>query len=138
MSCYNYIMKNELLKKIASVLKEHPEIAFAYLYGSFLKQPEVAKDIDIAVGLKGISDLYRALEITGSVKDKLHDLIPKPVDLRILNFATVSFCLDVLEEGFLFYEADEEYLTDFIESISAKAVQTITNRYDLEGEFCRL
>ncbi|HHN64060.1 MAG TPA: nucleotidyltransferase domain-containing protein [Nitrospirae bacterium] len=131
-------MKRQVLDKIASVLRGYPEVAFAYLYGSFLVCPEEAKDIDVAVGLKGTNDLYRALQITGRIKDELQNQLPRPLDLRVLNLATVSFAIDVIERGLLFYEADEEFLTDFIESLSFKAIQTITNRYDLEGAFCRL
>ncbi len=130
--------QNKVLRVVRDVLRGYPQVGFAYLYGSFLQVPEEAEDIDIAVGLKDGEDLYTVLQTTGNIKEDLMERVPLPVDLKALNLATVSFCLDILEEGYLFYETDEEFLAEFIEDISKRAIETITSRYDLEGELCRL
>ena len=46
-----------MIRKIREVLKKEKAVVFAYLYGSFVRNEKYAKDIDIAVFVRGKTSL---------------------------------------------------------------------------------
>ncbi|MCC5994378.1 MAG: nucleotidyltransferase domain-containing protein [Candidatus Aenigmarchaeota archaeon] len=48
--------KEEIIRKIAEVLKNEKKVAFAYLFGSFLSSKHY-NDVDLAVYVKGKVDV---------------------------------------------------------------------------------
>ncbi|MBA2252313.1 MAG: nucleotidyltransferase domain-containing protein [Nitrospirales bacterium] len=102
------------MDQVAAALAREPNIAFAYLYGSF-QTPDSFHDIDIGIYLTrcrpGLDTMY-ALDLT----QRLADLISFPIDTRILNDAPVSFLYHVLK-GRPLHIQDEELLTRLMEQV---------------------
>ncbi len=132
-------LTESMKSKIMKALQSQEDISFAYLYGSSLRDATTARDLDIAVYLKNYkglleSDLRRAEEI----KEVIEPNTNMAVDVRVLNEAPVEFQLEVIETGLPIYISDEESFTDYLESLSRKAIETIQYRYSIEGKLCRL
>ena len=135
----NMPLTENIKTRIMKALQSQGDISFAYIYGSFLRDETTARDLDIAVYLedcKGLleSDLRRAEEI----KEVIEPATDMPVDVRVLNEAPVEFQLEVTETGIPIYISDEDAFTDYLETLSRMAIETIQYRYSIEGELCRL
>ncbi|WXJ83418.1 hypothetical protein MTBGP_01940 [Moorella thermoacetica] len=106
--------KHSLLQRIAACLKGKEEIAFAYLHGSFLGEGPF-RDIDLAVYIndEGIDTDYFFYEM--QLEDSLRQLIPFPIDVRIINRAPLSFKYSVLKNGYLLIENVPNMRVDFEE-----------------------
>jgi len=79
---------------LAAELASDRSVIFAYLYGSFVES-QPFHDIDVGVYLQTV----RAERVTATALDlaqRLSDRVGKPVDVRILNVAPVSFLYHVL------------------------------------------
>jgi predicted nucleotidyltransferase len=106
----------ELVQQLAAVLREYPEIAAAYLFGSVVRgdqRPE--SDIDLglvlAAGHPSHDDCHRLL---GELAARLEIVTaPRPLDLVILGHQGPVFCHEVLLEGCLILESDRERRIDF-------------------------
>ncbi len=98
-----------IIDKVVEVLRRDRRILFAYLFGSFVRNREYAKDIDIAVYVKGKIPLrYEqklALEIEKNVK--------KPVDVIVLNDKPLLIIMEVLRTGKLIFSRDEKARVNF-------------------------
>jgi uncharacterized protein len=104
--------RRDVVNRLAAALAREPNIAFAYLYGSFVGA-EAFHDIDIGVYESRCApgqDTMYVLELT----QRLAGLVPFPVDVRILNDAPVSFLYHVLR-GRPIHIQDDEVLTDLME-----------------------
>ncbi|TDA70599.1 MAG: nucleotidyltransferase domain-containing protein [Clostridia bacterium] len=103
-------------KKFSSTLKpifaSFPDVIAVYLFGSYLNEPELARDVDLAILLKkpvsGIS--YHFMHLYS----KLGEIFsPLEVDLLFLNFAPVPIAFEVINTGEVIYCTNEERRTDF-------------------------
>ena len=103
--------KDEIRVMIVDVLKERQDIIFAYLYGSFLGSS--FRDIDIAVYVEEIKRKRGILGFELVLERELEELISFPIDVRILNYAPLSFKFKVIKEGILLFSRDEEVRSDF-------------------------
>jgi len=83
--------KEELLVRLGNVLRNHPDIGFAVVFGSFL-EGNGFRDIDVGVWTTSSADARLDLELAGSLSAAL-DL---PVDVRRLNDAPVPFLFHAL------------------------------------------
>lgn len=85
---------------------QHDGIVCVYLYGSMARgmaRPE--SDVDVAVLYA--QDPPQTLEGLGfELADSLEQLLARPVDLVILNRASVDFIHRVLRDGVLVYDGD--------------------------------
>ncbi len=108
----NPIQKERLIRQIKDLLGSHPEIAFAYLYGSFTENLPL-HDVDIGVYLTGVgqegSTLYSL-----SLGQTLSKEVKVPIDVHVLNFAPVSFVFQVIR-GILIYVKNEELRVRIVE-----------------------
>lgn len=84
----------------------HPGMVCVYMYGSMARgEARQASDIDLAV-------LYAApppasLEGLGfALSDRLEQLLARPVDLLVLNRASVDLIHRVLRDGVLVYDSN--------------------------------
>lgn len=84
--------RNRLLENIGRVLEHHPEILFAFVFGSFIEKLPF-RDIDL-----GLYMWYDAIpdsrfkyedELSEEIRRELR--LPFPIDVRLLNDAPVSF-----------------------------------------------
>lgn len=114
--------REKIMKKIKKDLSKRKEIVFAYLYGSFLKDP-CFRDIDLGVYL---NERVIKPEKFFSYQKKLGQELKIPakylLDLRILNEAPFSFLASVFSRGKLILSRDDLFLTDLIERVSAEEI----------------
>jgi hypothetical protein len=96
-------------------LSAHPEIAFAYLHGSFVEGLPY-HDIDVAVYLDPTwtGDVF---EYEMSLSTELTLALRVTVDVHALNGAPLGFCHSVLQ-GEVLFSRDEEALANYIEGVS--------------------
>ena len=118
---HNYFnISNEEKEKIFITLKKiltrQKKIVFAFIYGSFLNNNSFPfHDIDVGVYLKAYTEkesIYYSLDLS----ERLSALINKPVDVRVLNFATVPFLFHVIR-GHLIIDKDEDIRSRFMERV---------------------
>ncbi|TEB05679.1 hypothetical protein Psch_02720 [Pelotomaculum schinkii] len=108
----NNYEKEKILEAIKYVLTSIPEIIFAYVHGSFVEQQSF-RDIDVAVYLKeeNLNELVINYEI--ELEIKLEEKLNYPVDVRVLNFAPLSFQYHTIKSGVLLFEKDEDRRVEF-------------------------
>ncbi len=107
--------KQEIISVIYSELEKYDEIAFAYVYGSFV-DPEMPsfRDIDIGIYIKG-----QTAEDFSQYETRLPNLLEKrlcyryPVDVRALNGCDILFLHNVIQ-GEIIFVRDEDLWADFV------------------------
>jgi predicted nucleotidyltransferase len=104
---------------LRSCLLDHPEILFAYVFGSFAEGLP-CRDIDVGVfvdaaKLNGLD----SFDFETRLSLELSRAAGLPVDLRVINSAPVGFQHSVLQ-GEVLVVRDEARLGDFIEFVSAE------------------
>ena len=116
----NYLNQGErqdIIEKITSIIRTKQEIAFAFLYGSFLEEP-FFRDIDIGIFVKGVEKSgywdYECM-ISQQIEDTLNQ--PIVVEVKVINSATISFCFQVVK-GETIFVRDEDFLSNFMVSIA--------------------
>jgi len=104
--------RTRIVARLAAAFAREPNIAFAYLYGSFVDN-EAFHDVDIGVYVSRCrlsQDTMYVVDLT----QRLAGLVPFPLDVRILNEAPVSFLYHVLK-GRPLHIQDDEVLTNLME-----------------------
>ena len=116
----NYLNQGErqdIIEKITSIIRTKQEIAFAFLYGSFLEEP-FFRDIDIGIFVKGVEKSgywdYECM-ISQQIEDTLNQ--PIAVEVKVINSAPISFCFQVVK-GETIFVRDEDFLSNFMVSIA--------------------
>lgn len=111
--------KMQVVETIKNLLSALPEVRFAFLFGSFNddseENPLPFHDIDVGIFLKdaaGKQSVYYALDLS----EKLSSLVHLPVDVRVLNFAPVTFLFHVVQ-GRLLDDKDEDARCTFMERV---------------------
>jgi predicted nucleotidyltransferase len=100
--------KEEILRKIAEVLKKEKKVAFAYLFGSFLLN-KYSNDIDLAVYVKGKVDV----NFESRLALKLEKEIGKEFDVFVINDKPTLFLSEVFRRGKLVFSRDENLRVKF-------------------------
>jgi len=100
-------------------LLARPEIAFAYLHGSFA-EGRPYHDVDVAVYLDPAwrGDVF---EYEMSLSTELTLALHVAVDIHTLNGAPLGFCHSVLQ-GQALFARDAEMLADYIERVSLECM----------------
>jgi hypothetical protein len=89
--------KERLTEQIISYLtSEYDEITVVYLFGSFVTG-EFFSDIDIGIVTK--VNPVKALKFELDLEIRLEKIVGCPVDVRVLNYAPLSFCQNVIRQG---------------------------------------
>lgn len=104
--------KQKVMKALALQLGEKEKILFAYAFGSFGEDMPF-HDVDVGIYLSVIeqkSASQYGLELAGELERRLS----LPVDVRVLNFAPVSFLYHVLR-GKIIFERDEDLRSEIVE-----------------------
>jgi len=115
-------MVPKLLLIINRILSSHPEITFAYLYGSCISQSKGEKgssppaDVDVAVYIREGDLLKTELDLQLQFHRQT-GLPPEVLDVRNLNQAPLSVAIEIIARGKLIFCRDEEVHTDFVESV---------------------
>jgi len=104
-----------LLTSLNSVCTKYPDIAFAYLFGSYASGEQTPmSDIDIAIYLKSVSEFNfnKLLLFHG---DCCRALKRNDVDVLVLNTAKNLILLqDIILKGIIIYNTDQTILDDFV------------------------
>ncbi len=95
----------------AHVLKNHPEIAAAYIFGSFATAGPFA-DIDVALLLGDLPTDPLGYEF--ALESDFERIAGFPVDVRILNPAPLSFQYQVIRRGRIIADRDPTFRADFM------------------------
>lgn len=104
-------MKQEIVKIIKKELEKYDDIVFAYIFGSFVDSDRY-NDIDVAIFLKNPEKdrlMEREFELERILEDKIHISF----DVRIINFAPISFVYNVLKNKILIIDRDTSLRADF-------------------------
>ncbi len=106
--------KKVIKNAIHSLLAREKEVVFAYLYGSFLSAAWF-RDIDIAVFVdeKKI-DRKDVIDYEISLSLELEKELHLPMDVKILNYAPLSFRYEVTK-GEVIFSRNEEVRFTFLE-----------------------
>jgi predicted nucleotidyltransferase len=86
----------QVLPEAVDYLKSHPQILFAYLFGSLARgKPQPLSDVDIAVYLKqGGNIAEKKLDILGNLMAILQT---DEIDLVVLNTAELPLVMNILK-----------------------------------------
>ncbi|MCG8400442.1 MAG: nucleotidyltransferase domain-containing protein [Firmicutes bacterium] len=111
-----------IMARVAAVLKDFPQVAGAYLFGSALAKCRPDSDIDIAL-------VPEDIELTEREKMRLEDEVAAhftPLaghffDIVLLDPNKPVFGYQVLREGRLIYDRNHERVTDVMEMVSRGA-----------------
>lgn len=109
--------RTRISNQLADELAAEPEAVFAFLYGSFVES-EMFHDVDVGVYLKGVTP-DRATVTALGLAQRLSTRVGLPVDVRILNMASISFLYHALR-GQLVLCRDEAVLTELMESAARR------------------
>jgi len=98
-----------MLERIREVLKKEKAVLFAYVFGSFVRSKKYAKDIDIAVFVKGKvpPDFERRLAL------KLERAVGKEVDVIVINKKPTLLLSEILRNCILIFSRDEKRRVKF-------------------------
>lgn len=120
--------KRQLTETVYNTLNNRQEIAFAYLYGSFIdKSGMPVRDIDIAIYINpekiaGVDEFKYLADVVFTLKK---NGIFLPIDIQIVNQAPIGFLHHVFAAGILLFYRDEELLTDLIEKTTRRHFEAI-------------
>jgi|SRR5688500_3935563 predicted nucleotidyltransferase len=106
--------RTRIVNELADALARESNIAFAYVYGSFL-DADSFHDVDIGVYVRH-DEASQETPYALDLGQRLAGGIPFPLDVRILNHAPVSFLYHVLK-GRPLYIQDDERLTTVMERV---------------------
>lgn len=104
---------DELQTVVAALLREEPDALFAYLFGSQAKgTAHGGSDVDVAVYFAGIPEGpagdIQAVDKQITLGLKLEQALGKPVDVVVLNRASVDLRQNVLRHGQLLFSRDPQ------------------------------
>ncbi len=111
--------RESIKNKLKSALQKRPDVLFAYLHGSFLKDDRF-RDVDVAVFLKESPD--RPLKYEVRLADELWRSLDKPAfefDVKVLNSAPLYFQYEVIRSGDVIFSRDEAERIEYEASIAS-------------------
>ncbi|ODS33456.1 MAG: nucleotidyltransferase [Candidatus Scalindua rubra] len=106
-----------VLEFLGDFFKDRKEVMFAYVYGSFVEDMPFS-DIDVGVYISGILE-EEATQYTLNLGQMLENDARYPIDIRVLNFAPVSFLYYVIK-GRLVYERNDDLRVQVAERVILK------------------
>lgn len=124
---FPFSKREKIIEKIKKALFKKEEVVFGYVFGSFLDSPSF-RDIDIGVYLKDIEKKQvfdREIELAGELA-KATQLPFDLLEVKILNFAPLSFQNSVFSKGRFLFSKDEKLSSGLIEESS---LETIANAH---------
>jgi len=118
--------KQLLIDRLSSSLRSRDNILFAYVYGSFARDKTFV-DIDIGVYLRK-PDLVDPLDLELELETAIQSIIQFPVDVRVINFAPLSFVYNIIKESILAVDKDPDLRADFEGRIFKKYLDFVPYR----------
>ncbi len=115
------IEQERVRKQAADILKNFPQIAGAYLFGSCLGRCRSDSDIDIGLVLEDIDISEREkAQLESSIRNMFFPLNGHTYDLVLLEFNNPIFYFKVIKEGKLIYIRNIDRITDVMEIVSRR------------------
>ena len=108
----NQDRKNSRKELIGKELCGHQKIIFAYIFGSFLSSGSFS-DIDIGIYTDNKNLPDKALQIEFELERELENSVHIQADVRILNFAPLSFVFNAIKTGTLVLDRNRLLRSDF-------------------------
>jgi predicted nucleotidyltransferase len=108
--------KAQVRSHLGKLLIRRPEVLFAYVHGSFIKEREF-RDIDVAVCTVGSTD---RLHLESDLSHELSKEVGLPVEVRVIDEAPVAFQMAAVRDGLVLASMSEEARTDFIEDVGKR------------------
>jgi hypothetical protein len=108
--------REQIIRRIKDYFLDKDDVVFAYLHGSFIESLKF-RDIDIAIFVK---NPVREIELESDLSYELTDKTGYPVEVRIINNASIAFQMAVLRKGRLLISKANNVRTDFIENTSRR------------------
>lgn len=111
-----------VIVRVVAVLREYPNVAGAYLFGSALDQFRPDSDIDIGLILSvAVKPESRAGELlAGAIAAALTPVDGHDFDIVLLNPDRPLFTYKVISRGRLIYRHDDKRITDVMEYVSRR------------------
>lgn len=103
--------KRKIQKEITKYLKNENRIVFAYIHGSFLEKG--FKDIDIGIYVNVDFKKKQTINYELHLEAELNRMFSYQFDVRVLNYAPLSFKFNVIKKSILLFSKDENKRTDF-------------------------
>lgn len=115
------IDKGILTQQVANILRDYPQVAGAYLFGSALGALRQDSDIDIGLILEDIvmTDKDKAL-LEAGIASSLSPLYGHFYDVVLLDPGNTIFSFRVIKEGQLIYKKNIDRVNDVIEYVSRR------------------
>jgi predicted nucleotidyltransferase len=121
-----------IIEKITDIFKQYPEIVFAILFGSFVKNDPNPADVDVAVYIDNYKGVLEEIGLRNALENKLGEVLPLKADVKVINNAPIEILLEIIETGALAYARDKNEYSDYLENLSREALDTIQNRISLK------
>jgi predicted nucleotidyltransferase len=103
--------KKHLITEIASYLdRAHNNIAAAYGFGSFIAADSFS---DIDIGILTHDEVNSSLNFELLLESEIGKIAQYQTDVRLLNYAPLSFCQNVIRHGRVIFERDPNLRADF-------------------------
>lgn len=109
-------LRERIIETIKSHISGKDDVIFAYLHGSFAESGRF-RDIDLAIFIRKPG---REIEIESDFSYELTEKTGYPVEVRIINNASVAFQMAVLRKGRLLLSREDDVRTDFIENVGRR------------------
>ncbi len=116
-----------MLRKFRKILEKEKSVAFAYIFGSYLRNPKYSGDIDIAIFLKKKAKPRYESELALKIEKETK----KNVDIIILNDKPLAIVSEVLRSGKLIFSENDEMRVKF----ETKAMDEILSFNEIMKEF---
>lgn len=105
--------EREIIKlKLKKILENHEEIEFAFLYGSFLEKLPF-HDLDLGIYVQNF-DRNSVTTYALTLAEELSADLKIPVDVRVINYAPLTFIFNVLR-GELLLNRNDDLLSQIME-----------------------
>jgi len=105
--------REKIQKVLGQCLEKEEGILFAYLHGSFTEGRSF-RDIDIGVFVEASKvPKEKGLDFEISTAIKLEAVTKMPIDVKVINYAPLSFKYEVIKGGRLILAKDDEKRVDF-------------------------
>ncbi|OPX83559.1 MAG: hypothetical protein A4E53_04576 [Pelotomaculum sp. PtaB.Bin104] len=108
-------------EQVADILKEFPQVAGAYLFGSCLGGCRPDSDIDIGLVLENVDISEREqAQLEASIRNSFHSFDSHTYDIVLLELNNPIFYYKVIKEGRLIYVRNIDRVTDVMEIVSRR------------------
>lgn len=122
-------LREKVILRLKELLKQREEILLAILFGSFIRS-NFARDVDLAVYLNKIKDLYDALEYSETLAKILEKELKLPFDVVVLNIADEGLLMRVILNGVKIVERDP-LLYYGLRMLALEVRNRFTKRYEI-------